>query len=705
MKSVFYPRLAWMGIWKNKRLYIPYILAGMGMVMMFYIVAFLNTSEVLLSIPGGNVLQEMMGLGLAVITVFSLLFLFYTNSFLNRRRKKEFGLYNILGMGKWNLARILICESLMSAGLSLGGGIVTGIVFSKFAELGMVNLLHGEISFSLTIGTKAVVETLKRFSVIFLLLLVHTLWQIHKASPMELLHSENAGEKPPKANWLLAMAGTVILGAAYYMAVSIKEPVDALVWFFVAVILVILATYLLFIAGSVTICRLLQRNKNYYYKISHFVSVSSMVYRMKRNGAGLASICILCTMVLVMVSGTACLYIGVEDSLRSRYPRNINLDMSVDSPEFLGNETSGAVRELTRRTIEEQGAQAADGKLSDEKNTAGNGAAQKAKIKAENILDYRTAEFAGFLDGGKIYTDDSGMPAFQVRPSARIWQIFVVPLEDYNYMMGEDETLEPGEALLYTTKSEYEGDTVTINEGKAVKIKKVVPDFVDNGVDAMQFIPSMYLFVPDFAEVISPLKELVTDRGNPILGLHWLYGFDLDCKDEVQIRVQEELSNTLSQMQRSAEDSAGLSFSCEGVAKERSGFYGLYGGLFFLGILLGIVFVFAAVLIIYYKQISEGYEDQSRFEIMQKVGMTQKEVRQSINSQVLTVFFLPLLMAGVHLAFAFPLMYKMLQLFSLTNLRLIIAVTVVCYLIFALFYMLVYRITSRGYYHIVRSFE
>lgn len=703
MKSAFYPKLAWMGIWKNKRLYIPYILAGMGMVMMFYIVAFLNTSEVLLSISGGNVLQEMLGMGLSVITVFSLLFLFYTNSFLNRRRKKEFGLYNILGMGKWNLARILVCESLMSAGISLAGGLAAGIVFSKFAELGMVNLLHGEVTFLLTIGTSAAAETLKRFSVIFLLLLLYTLWQIRQASPMELLHSENAGEKPPKANWLLALTGAVILGAAYYMAVSIKEPVDAMIWFFVAVIMVILATYLLFIAGSVTICRLLQKNKNYYYKTSHFVSVSSMVYRMKRNGAGLASICILCTMVLVMVSGTACLYIGIEDSLRSRYPRHINLDMSADSLDFLESDTPDAVRGLVREAIEAQNAQAADEALSHGKNAAENGAVKTEKTKAENVLDYRTAEFAGYVDDGNIYTDDSGVLAFQVRSYAKIWQIFVVPVEDYNNLMGEDETLEPGEALLYTTKSEFEGNTVAINEGKPIKIKKVVPEFVDNGVDAMQVIPSMYLFVPDLAEVVGPLREMVTDIGNPILGLHWFYEFDLNCKDEVQIQIQERLYTALSQMLESAEDSIGLGFSCEGAAEERAGFYGLYGGLFFLGILLAIVFVFAAVLIIYYKQISEGYEDQSRFEIMQKVGMTQKEVRKSIDSQVLTVFFLPLLMAGVHLAFAFPLMYKILLLFSLTNLRLIIGVTVVCYLIFALFYMLVYRITSRGYYHIVKS--
>lgn len=701
MKTAFYPRLAWMGIWKNKRLYIPYILASMGMVMMFYIVAFLNTSKVLRSVSGGDVVQQMLGLGLSVISVFSLLFLFYTNSFLNRRRKKEFGLYNILGMGKWNLARILVWESLMSTVISLAGGLAAGIVFSKFAELGMVNLLHGEVSFLLTFEPKAILETLKRFSVIFLLLLLYTLWQIRLASPMELLHSENAGEKPPKANWVLALAGAVILGAAYYLAVTIQEPIDAMLWFFVAVIMVIIATYLLFIAGSVTICCILQKNKNYYYKTNHFVSVSSMVYRMKRNGAGLASICILCTMVLVMLSGTVCLYIGTEDSLRTRYPRNIDLDTAAVSVELLENGKTDEIRELVDETIQMVSGQDSDNHLADNEKSVDKSAAEGKGLKAENILDYRTAEFAGYIDGGKIYTDDTGIHSFQARAYADIWQIFMVPVEDYNRLMNQEETLEPGEVLLYTTKAEYGGDTISIHDGETMKIKKKVSEFVDNGADAMQIIPSMYLFVPDLAESIGPLEGLTTERGNPIVGLHWIYGFDLDCKDEVQIQIQNQLENSLSELSGLAQEGGEFSVSCGGDARERAYFYGLYGGLFFLGILLGAVFVFAAVLIIYYKQISEGYEDQSRFEIMQKVGMTRKDIKKSINSQVLTVFFLPLLTAGIHLAFAFPLIYKMLILFSLTNLRLLIVVTIGCYLIFAFFYMLVYRITSKGYYHIV----
>lgn len=698
MKGMFYPKLAWMGIRKNSRLYVPYILASMGMVMMYYIVAFLSTSSALQSVPGGEVMQSMLELGMYVIVAFSLLFLFYTNSFLNRRRKKEFGLYNILGMGKWNLAKILVSESVMSAVISMGGGLLAGITFSKFAELGMVNLLKGEAEFSFSLGAGAILETLKWFSIIFLVILLQTLWQIRGASAMELLRSENAGEKPPKANWLLALAGLVILAAAYYLAVTIENPIEALLWFFVAVIMVIVATYLLFIAGSVTICRILQKNKSYYYKTSHFVSISSMVYRMKRNGAGLASICILCTMVLVMLSGTVCLYAGTEDSLRNRYPRNIMVDATFRSMEAMESEAADHVREAAGQAVSAEG----DGTLT-----------------AENVLDYPIADFSCIMEEGQIHTYDENYSALQVGAYAAAWQIFLVPLEDYNRMMDQKETLAPGEVLIYTTKRDYEKDTIAINDGAAMRIKKVVPEFVQSGVDAEQIIPSMFIFVPDLAEAARPLEGLVNEWGNPILGLHWNYGFDLDCGDEMQMRIHDRVQAALEQemtrmkAEQDTPDSTGESDGAEEAspflaysrcaAEERATFYGLYGSLFFLGILLGVVFVFAAVLIIYYKQISEGYEDQARFEIMQKVGMTETDIRRSVNSQVLTVFFLPLIMAGIHLAFAFPMVHKLLILFSLTNLKLLLIVTVCCYLVFAVFYMLVYRITSRGYYHIVSA--
>lgn len=677
MKRGFYEKLAYTGIKKNKKLYTPYILTCIGMVMMTYIISFLTSSETIKSMPGGNEIQGFLGMGFGVMSVFSLIFLFYTNSFLLRRRKKEFGLYNILGMGKKNLAVVLMWESLFIAGISIVCGIFSGVVFSKLAELCLIKMLQGTAEFGMTVKFSSIWQTALLFAGIFLLIFINTLRQIHLTNPIELLHSENAGEKPPKANWLLALAGAVILGGAYYLAVTIEDPVTALTWFFVAVVMVIIGTYLLFVAGSVVLCKILQKNKKYYYKTNHFVSVSSMIYRMKRNGAGLASICILCTMVLVMISSTVCLYSGTEDSLRTRYPRHINIQANVKDYSEIGPERLDEIRSVSTE--------------------------ETAKLGAEpkNVLDYRVAAVAGYdVADGVI---DIGVN--NLTELSDVWQIFIVPVEDYNRLMGKNVTLDEDEAIIYTTKmGQYDNSTIAIGNSDPLRIKERVTDFVDNGVDAMQIFPSMCIFVSDFNEKIEPIKEYKNNKGEPIIQFSWFYAFDLDLNDETQIELEKTLSNKMLAIQKQVVSETGnedFYIVCEGVSAERAGFYGLYGGLFFLGVLLGIVFIFAAVLIIYYKQVSEGYEDQSRFDIMQKVGMTKKEIRKSINSQILTVFFLPLVTAGIHLAFAFPLIKKLLMLFSLTNTGLLIGVTVACYLIFALFYVIVYRLTSGAYYSIV----
>ena len=666
MKKGFYLTLAWNGIKKNKKLYLPYILTCMGTIMMCYIISFLSTSSTFASIRGGMTVQSFLGMGVGVMAVFSLIFLFYTNSFLIRRRKKEFGLYNILGLGKRHLAVVLFLETFIIAAITILGGLFFGILFSKLAELGMVWILGGTATFDYRIGWKSMSQTGIQFAGIFVLIFVNTLWQIRLTNPIQLLHSENAGEKPPKANWILALLGVGLLAAAYTLAVKIQDPVAAIMIFFIAVVMVVIATYLLFVAGSVTLCRILQKNKKYYYQTRHFVSVSSMAYRMKRNGAGLASICILCTMVLVMVSSTVCLYIGAEDSLRNRYPRNINVDVTVDTLEAFDGENLQNAQALFARVTEENGAE------------------------QENILSYRTAAFGAVIEGNRIYVDESLIRA-QMSTMANIWQVFLVPLADYNQLMGKEEVLSPGEVILYTSKEvRYAQDTVQIGDMAPLTVVKRVDDFVDNGIDSMQIFPTMYLFLPDFNAVVGELLKIWPNTNTDWL-LHWFYGFDLSCDDETQIQIQKQIREQLT----------GVNFSIEGVAEARDDFFGMYAGLFFLGVLLGIVFIFAAVLILYYKQISEGYEDQSRFEIMQKIGMTKWEIRQSINSQILTVFFLPLIMAGVHLAFAFPLIQKLLLIFGLTNVTLLVTTTCCCYLVFALFYLIVYRGTSRSYFAIV----
>lgn len=677
MKKGLYRRLAWTGIKNNGKLYIPYILTCIGTVMMCYIISFLSTSSTFAAIRGGDTVQVFLGMGFGVMAVFSLIFLFYTNSFLIRRRKKEFGLYNILGLGKRHLAKVMILETLMIAGITISGGLFLGILLSKFSELFMIKVLGGTGSYTFFIDPVSVKNTVLLFLGIFLLVFLNTLRQIHLTNPIQLLHSEQSGEKPPKANWLAAALGVLLLGGAYYLAVTIQDPVTAIAVFFLAVVMVIVATYLLFIAGSVALCRVLQKNKRYYYKTNHFVSVSSMVYRMKRNGAGLASICILCTMVLVMISSTTCLYVGAEDSLRNRYPRNISLDVILDETEFFEGAHTEAAKDRIRTVLDRNG------------------------VEEEDVLEYRTAAFGARIQGDQINLDQEDLAS--TVNTEDIWQIFLVSVSDYNRLMGKNEELSPGEAIVYTTKEmTYDEDEIHIGDLETLKIAGHADGFVDNSVDSMQIFPTMYLFVPDIKEIIEPLKDLTWGSNDePLLSLHWYYGFDLPCEDEVQMRIQDQITHQISELTSSMDESTYFRYSLEGVARERADFYGIYAGLFFLGIFLGIVFVFAAVLIIYYKQVSEGYEDQSRFDIMQKVGMTKKEIRKSINSQILTVFFLPLLMAGLHLGFAFPLIKKMLLIFGLTNTSLLIITTVSCYLVFALFYMLVYRITSGSYFTIV----
>ena len=666
MRMGFYAKLAVNGIRKNARLYVPYLLTCAGMVMMFYIVSYLQDTPVLAGIRGGEEMQAMLSLGSGVMGVFGAIFLLYTNSFLIRRRKREFGLYNMLGMGKGNIARVLFWEALLVLAGTMVIGLAVGVAVSKLAELLLVNIMHGNVTFTFTVSPRAMLLTAAVFCVIHVLLLIKALLQIRTASAVNLLRSESAGEKPPRANWVLAILGLILLAVAYYLAVTIKQPLSAMVMFFVAVILVILATYLLFIAGSVAICRMLQKNRRYYYKARHFVSVSSMAYRMKRNGAGLASICILSIMVLVTVSSTTGLYFGSEDSLRSRYPRDITLIAKAEDVSMLSDEKRDAARELVDAYVAEHDA------------------------TAHNFRDFRVVSVTGAMKDGAITTDpqEAGLHI----TDSTIYQVNFLPLPDYNRICGTNETLADDEALISLKRGDYGWDSISVDSKVAYRTRKAPVVFQESGMAAVDVVDTIYVVVKDL-QGLQPLLQ-----GNTLFTQQWEYGFDSMLSDEDQwemtYQMDVELSDGLHRL--------GMKYVyLEGMAENRYDFYGTYGGFFFLGILLSIVFLFAAVLIIYYKQISEGYEDQKRFEIMQKVGMTRKNIRKSINSQLLTVFFLPLVGAGVHLAFAFPMIRRMLILFNLTNTRLLVETTGITFLAFALIYTLVYRKTSNAYYAIV----
>lgn len=667
MRVGFYPKLAVDGFRKNRRLYMPYLLTCTGMVTMTYIESFLAHSPAVAAMPGGAMVGSIMTMGQGVLILFSALFLCYTNSFLMRRRRKEFGLYNILGMGKWSIAKILFWESVIIALIALIAGHALGVGLSKAFELGLVNMMGGKVHFDFSVSLTSLMGDCAYFSVLFALLLLNNLRKIVVSDPVALLRSESAGEKPPRGNLLLALLGLVVLGAAYYIAVTIESPITAMVLFFVAVCMVILATYLLFIAGSVKLCRVLQKNKGYYYQANHFVSVSSMAFRMNRNGAGLASICILLTMVLVMLSSSTALFVGSEDSIRSRYPRSVLMTTRFWNEQDMSQEQIDDLRAIFRNFCEEKG------------------------VKTENVMDYREITLEVALEGNLVKKDPNDFTGELLGTSNAV-NAFLISLEDYNRMTGEEETLEPDEVLLYAYRLKYSQPDIRIDGGGTYRVKRMLDKSWDNGSGAMNVASSIFLVTSDFSKMAEPLEQL----GRPIR--RWCWGFDTNLPAEEEIEFCRELSGVSL-----ASDKKDMIqwYYVESRETNREEFYGTYGGLLFLGVMLSLVFLSAMVLIVYYKQISEGYEDQNRFDIMRRVGMTKEDTRRAINSQMLTVFFAPLMAAGVHMCFAFPMVEKILLLFNLWNEPLLIATTAGCFLVFGLFYTMVYRVTSNSYYKIV----
>ena len=671
MKISFYSKLAWEGIRKNKRLYFPYIFTGCVMVMMYYILSSLIESPALAHMPGGSVLMTVLLLGCVVIAVFSLLFLFYTNSFLIKQRYREFGLYNILGMDKRNISKIMVWETLFVAVYAIGLGLIAGIVLSKAAELVLLNLLNMEITYTLSLGLVTLRQATLIYGGIYLLLLLNSLIKVSRSKPLELMQSSKIGERIPKRNWIFGVAGIILLGVAYYLAASIEEPIAALANFFVAVIMVIIGTYLVFMSGSVVFCKLLQKNKKYYYKSNHFVSVSSMVYRMKRNGAGLASICILLTMVLVMISSTTSLYFGEEDALKNRCPNDVNITMTFDTIEGISDTNLNMLRDSIRQYSGED----------------------------VNLKGVRACEIPGLITQEGITIDTSSHVNFSASTYNNVGYLSVLSIDDYNTMMGTNETLADDECFVYCDRLNYQWDTFTMEYGVTYKVKEQLDDFQVDGDTAAMIMPTVFLVVDDIYVFSEPVKDMKNSNGAPMMMYDWRCGFNVDTAD-----IGNETSENLKEMFRNMyieNNDAFYSYSVQSRDAMRASFYDVYGSLFFLGIMLSIVFLLAAVLIIYYKQISEGYEDHSRFEIMQKVGMTKKDIRKSINSQMLTVFFLPLILAGIHLTFAFPFISKILMLFAMDNIILSVIVNLISFVVFGLFYVLIYKITSNSYYSIV----
>ena len=631
MNRFFFQKLAVSNLKKNRQTVVPYLFTSMITAAVYYIMLSLSQNPGLNDMVGAVVLQEILGLGCGVVLIFSVIFLFYTNRFLMKRRKKEFGLYNILGMEKRHLAITLAWETIILYVLSMIGGLIIGIALDKILFLLLGNLINAPVSLGFFISTKVIRSVLMLFLVIFILTYINSVRQIQTANPIELLHSDSMGEREPKSRFLLAFFGILSLGSGYFLAITTKNPVSSLTLFFLAVILVIIGTYLLFTAGSVVFLKMLRRNKHYYYQVQHFTSVSGMLYRMKQNAVGLANICILSTMVLVMISSTSSLMFGVKEMIDTRYPHDFSVILPADSPEQ-NSKFASEIRSL----------------------------AEKNGIPANEDTAYSYLSFTALHEENR----------FQVkRPEDlntlssinQLSVLMILPLDDYNACMGTNETLTDGEILLHGSR----GSDVSASEiqvcDRNYTVKKTISEAPKNGTVASNVATAYMIVTADSDELIHLYEQQRAVYGDRASRISFYYGFDTTADKD----------------------------------------YALYGGMFFLGAFLGTLFLMAAILIIYYKQISEGFEDRERFAIMQKVGMSQDEIKSSIRSQVLMVFFLPLLTAGIHTAAAFPMVKKLLSLFNLTNIKLFLLATLICYLVFAVIYLGVYLLTSRTYYRIV----
>lgn len=649
MGKGFTLKLAWNNIKQNRKFYLPYVLASVGIIMMFYIMCYLAFNKGLASLVGAEYISFIMVLGCVIIGIFSFIFIFYINSFLMKRRNKEIGLYNILGMEKKHIGKILFTENLITSLFSIVAGLLIGVLFSKLVHMILCKIMGVSIPIVFNISWIGVVFTAIFFGALFLLVLLRNQMKIHLAKPIELLHGSSVGEQEPKTKIVMSVIGVICLAAGYIIAITIDNPLQAIALFFVAVVLVIIGTYLLFTTVSIVVLKALHRNKNYYYKPGHFTAVSGMLYRMKQNAVGMANICILSTMVLVMVSTTVCMSAGINDVIDQMTPKDVTVSqVFIDEPDM--NKMEPAYLDSTLSGLK--------------------AVAARSDVKAKGTTNFTAAAIA-------LKLKDT---SFEFGDSYSIMNI--ITADEYERITGEKAGISGNEVIGSGTETPdtftYGGESYT-----TVKyVKNLMASGNINGVNTYNIVVSN----------LSKVKSMVRAAGDAYNGMTYIATFDTDSSNSATEAMAQKYANCSSV--------GGGRVRLRSDIKNQLG--GFTGGFLFLGIFLGLVFTFAAALIIYYKQISEGYYDKEKFEIMQKVGMGKAEVRKSIRSQVVAVFFVPLIVAGCHMAGAFNMVRQMLSLFSLNNVGLFVECSALTFLAFAAIYAFVYLVTAKEYYKIVQ---
>ncbi len=654
-----YCRLAVTNLKNNRQFYLPYILAGMVTAMMFYIMRAIQGSDEIASMRGAETVSIMLTMGLVIVALCTGIFLFYTNSFVMKRRRKELGVYNILGMEKKHIAKVMAWEAFILYVLSVSGGIVLGWMFHKLTAMFLAKLTGMSESIPFYISGSGCLQTAELFGVIYLLMLLYNFLQVSLANPITLLHGNNVGEREPKVKWFAAMSGIVCILVGYYLAVSARGVLEAVNMFFVAVLLVIAGTYALFLSVSIAFLKMLKNNKKYYYQTAHFITVSGMLYRMKRNAVGLANICVLSTMVLVIISTTVCLYAGGEDSLKTNFPKELSTTL------YLNDVPEQADREYLMGLIADT--------------------AQRHNLNMTNVLAYADIVKVIHMEGNVVEYYDNSNTSYNY---TEMGMLYLMARADYEKFTGHTyEPIAPGSVKVITS-SAFEEDVIQIFDTEYLVAEQTAfpEDFPKEGVQSfLGDTQLIYVIVEDVRALASFLSDEVQ------------YHIELDTggtpeeQTAFAAAVREALKSSGNQ----------LEYTVYSREEQRDEYMKLNGGFLFLGLFLGVLFLMITMLIIYYKQISEGFEDRERFAIMTKVGMGRSVVKAAINTQVRTVFFMPIVVAVLHLSMAFPMLKTIMFVFGLMNTELFVGCLIVTAVLFAVIYFIVFKLTSRSYYKIV----
>lgn len=667
-----YFKLAKTNLSNNKPFYIPYIISSIITVAMLYMMSFLSDNKGLNKIMGADSLASIFRLGVGIIVIFSYIFLFYTNSFIIKRRKKEIGVYNILGMEKRHLSKVLFVETMYSAVISLVCGIIVGIVFSKFILMVLYGIIGIHKTVEFFVNIHGIILCIVSFGILFLLTFLYNFMQIKLANPIELLRGTNVGEREPKTKIFMTIVGVVCLAIAYYIAITTENPLNVLTLFFVAVLLVIIGTFALFTAGSIALLKLLRNNKKFYYNKRHFMAVSGMLYRMKQNAAGLASICILSTMVLVVISTTVSMYVGIQDELMARYPNDVCVTVDYNSVIDKSSEIEKAIFDEI----------------------------DSAEVKNKKAFSYLSV-FVG--QKGDNFTTDKEHLSFQ-----NSYLFYILSKDDFikrdNSFKDKIGNISKGEAVVVLNKK-YDKKDIKIF-GKNYKVNKSFEHTEDNDLYMISTLNGLGYIILDNNESVQELydvQEKMLGKGVNYYTNKIRFDFKSGNKKQ-KAAAYKKIDNAVKKyFKENKNDKKEISsYWVESRQENEQNFYLLYGGLFFLGIFLGTMFLMVTVMIIFYKQITEGYDDRERYQILEKVGMSSREVKDTIKSQIRIVFVLPIFAAAVHVTAAFPMVNRILKMLNLNNEKLFAGCLAATIIVFAVIYYLVFKVTSRAYYKIVK---